>query len=405
MGAIPHIKTAYEGSDAMRKVISVLFLSISLCFLSFPAFAENGLDHMENDPSFLVPAKIPGLENYLNYSNGTTVLTIPVTSNGEPNFTFSSKLIMRAYKEGKLFLSYYKGDGLLYSGTFVAYMVGNLIDRNDLGDGYFSLTYDSMDIFYINPDGSIYSYSYSNYMLAFDETYFSTCDLLIYPMEYQREFKNLRYPYQGNLTITTPANHFNDSLLFSPGPFSRKLTINYEFEDGTPAANPYIEEIDNGEPFDILSPVIPKYEADTINISGVMGSSDLVYTVVYKINYYILKIQYQYEDGSEAAPDYIKQMTKGEGYSVLSPVVAGFRPDRNTVLGTMGTSDIVETVVYAKSLIVDYVPYNPDSWNVFMMEFAAILKPLIPVLICLFCVMLVMLVIRQVLNHFAKKNY
>lgn len=59
-----------------------------------------------------------------------------------------------------------------------------------------------------------------------------------------------------------------------------------------------------------------------------------------------LFINYQFEDGSEAAPSYTELFDEGETYSVSSPVVSGYTADISVVEGTMSNEDITVTVTY-----------------------------------------------------------
>ena len=60
------------------------------------------------------------------------------------------------------------------------------------------------------------------------------------------------------------------------------LTINYEFGDGSPAAPPYVDAAMNvGDAYDVLSPVIPGYTADKLNVAGIMPAADVTELVVY----------------------------------------------------------------------------------------------------------------------------
>lgn len=59
-----------------------------------------------------------------------------------------------------------------------------------------------------------------------------------------------------------------------------------------------------------------------------------------------LTIQYLYADGSKAAEPYVQPQVQGAEFSVNSPNIAGYTPDKKTVSGTMGTVDKVETVTY-----------------------------------------------------------
>lgn len=63
-----------------------------------------------------------------------------------------------------------------------------------------------------------------------------------------------------------------------------------------------------------------------------------------------LTINYIHTNGQEAAPAYSAELEEGESYSIPSPAVEGYAPDRLTVAGTMGAADVLETVIY-----------NPDA--------------------------------------------
>ena len=62
-----------------------------------------------------------------------------------------------------------------------------------------------------------------------------------------------------------------------------------------------------------------------------------------------LTIQYQYEDGSQAAEPAIKTYEAGAAYQVVSPVLNGYTADKPTVSGVMPDRDLTITVVYTKS--------------------------------------------------------
>ena len=59
-----------------------------------------------------------------------------------------------------------------------------------------------------------------------------------------------------------------------------------------------------------------------------------------------LTINYEFEDGTEAAPAFTGLYPEGFAYSVNSPHVQGFIPDPAVVTGTMGSADVTVTVVY-----------------------------------------------------------
>lgn len=69
-----------------------------------------------------------------------------------------------------------------------------------------------------------------------------------------------------------------------PDPTPHQVTINYIYEDGTPAANSYIDELYPGENFSVISPTITGYTPDQPFISGKIGEEDLIFTVIYTKN-------------------------------------------------------------------------------------------------------------------------
>jgi uncharacterized repeat protein (TIGR02543 family) len=67
---------------------------------------------------------------------------------------------------------------------------------------------------------------------------------------------------------------------------------------------------------------------------------------IYELKDFILTINYEFTDGSEAYTSYIETKKFGDTYSVNSPVIAGYTADRAIVAGTMPAADVTETVVY-----------------------------------------------------------
>lgn len=134
---------------------------------------------------------------------------------------------------------------------------------------------------------------------------------------------------------------------------SRTLTIYYLLSDGSQAADPYSAVVAVGTDYSVPSPVVSGYQTDRYTVSGTMGESDEIITVIYtplaEIYKHTLAIRYQTGDGREAAPAYSSLLAEGEPYSVASPAVTGYRPDRDTVSGSMGTEDVQVTVIYTSS--------------------------------------------------------
>ncbi len=88
-------------------------------------------------------------------------------------------------------------------------------------------------------------------------------------------------------------------------------------------------------------------------LSGtVAGDGSLVLEVYYRRNRHNLKVDYQMSDGTDAPDDYSATLKFGESYSVTTPIVPGYTPDKGTVKGTMPDKDVAEKVIYTP---------NPDT--------------------------------------------
>jgi hypothetical protein len=78
-----------------------------------------------------------------------------------------------------------------------------------------------------------------------------------------------------------------------------------------------------------------------------VGTADVEIEAVFEeIPSHDLTIIYKYENGETAASSVAKSYKEGESYEVSSPVIEGYTPDKATVSGTMGDSDVEVTVNY-----------------------------------------------------------
>jgi hypothetical protein len=78
----------------------------------------------------------------------------------------------------------------------------------------------------------------------------------------------------------------------------------------------------------------------------------VTYTPVYP-----LTISYQYPDGSPAAEAYQAELARGDAYSIPSPAISGYQPDKPSVHGEMPGKAVTETVIYSPipyTLTVNY---------------------------------------------------
>lgn len=60
------------------------------------------------------------------------------------------------------------------------------------------------------------------------------------------------------------------------------VTIKYIYEDGTPAAESYVEELEEGLGYNVISPDIDNYEPDQLKVEGTIADQDIEYTVIYR---------------------------------------------------------------------------------------------------------------------------
>ncbi|MBE5804317.1 MAG: hypothetical protein E7316_07380, partial [Clostridiales bacterium] len=136
-----------------------------------------------------------------------------------------------------------------------------------------------------------------------------------------------------------------------PLPVKYRVTVRYWYDqvDGKPAADTFTKQYASGDRYNVVSPKIPGYTVDISKVKGVVEDADVVYDVIYTANEHKLTIQYIYQDGTPAAPDYTDSLVFGDEYSVDSPEIEGYRPNKAVVNGKMPPHDIKVTVIYMKT--------------------------------------------------------
>ena len=138
----------------------------------------------------------------------------------------------------------------------------------------------------------------------------------------------------------------------SPVPAKHTLTIQYQYEDGSQAAEPVVKTYEAGAAYQVVSPVIGGFYTDQAIVSGTMPDKDLTITVTYLPVpgelLYTLSVVYQFSDGSQASNIVIKHLEAGTPYSIVSPVITGYTADKPTVSGTMPENDLRIVVTYSK---------------------------------------------------------
>ena len=136
----------------------------------------------------------------------------------------------------------------------------------------------------------------------------------------------------------------------SPVPAKHTLTIQYQYEDGSQAAEPVVKTYEAGAAYQVVSPIIGGFYTDQSIVSGTMPDKDLTVTVTYLPVpgelLYTLSVVYQFSDGSQASNIVIKHLEAGTPYSIVSPVITGYTADKPTVSGTMPENNLRIVVTY-----------------------------------------------------------
>ena len=146
---------------------------------------------------------------------------------------------------------------------------------------------------------------------------------------------------------TMPANDVEVTVTYTKNSYN--LKINYVYEDGSKAAESHEDTLSYQSDYSVTSPDITGYKADKLDVSGKMPANDVEETVTYTKNSYKLKINYVYEDGSEAAASHKAEFPYQSDYSVESPVIEGYTANNLVVSGTMPAGNVEVTVTYTKN--------------------------------------------------------
>jgi len=137
-----------------------------------------------------------------------------------------------------------------------------------------------------------------------------------------------------------------------------RLTIRYWIGEvgGPRAANDFTAVYASGAAYNVTSPVLAGYTADSERVIGTIAA-DTTLDVVYTPEEYLLTIHYVYSDGSEARPTYRRTMAYGQEYAVLSPLVENHTVTIARVTGIMPARNLTVTVRYLTNdeiIIEDY---------------------------------------------------
>lgn len=128
----------------------------------------------------------------------------------------------------------------------------------------------------------------------------------------------------------------------------RTITVKHvKASDGSAAAADITKNVFEGDEYSITPAEVSGLTPDVATVTGVAGNADETKTVTYtSAAQHELTIKYVNQAGTAVADDVVKQIDEGKPYSVKSPTVAGYAPEKTTLTGTMGNADATVKVTY-----------------------------------------------------------
>ena len=140
-------------------------------------------------------------------------------------------------------------------------------------------------------------------------------------------------------------------------PVTGNLSNGGRLPNSTPTAADGYEfvgwERDDGQTYNDLNDVYSKLNQKTADAGTYTLYQNTTFTAKFTKNSYKLKINYVYEDGSEAAVSHEDTLSYPYSYNVNSPVIPGYKADKSVVTGTL-TEDTTVTVTYSKRTDLSY---------------------------------------------------
>ncbi len=160
-------------------------------------------------------------------------------------------------------------------------------------------------------------------------------------------------PDQSTIKITCGLVYTREyTITYTPKTYT--LTINYKYANGGTAKSSYVKSVQYNEWYSVNSPTITGHSWDKSIVSGNMPASDKTYTITYTPKTYKVTVNYVYSTGGTAATTKTQSVSYKSSYSISSPTVSGYTPDKSSVSGTMGLGDESYTVTYTKNAPVNY---------------------------------------------------
>ena len=122
------------------------------------------------------------------------------------------------------------------------------------------------------------------------------------------------------------------------------------YSDGTQASEPMTYLYHEGEHYGMSAPYVDDSTCETPYIEGTMGLEDMTVTLIYTRNLHSVTVRYEYPDGRIAADTFGASYYKGDKYTVVSPHIDGYAPDRQTVQGIVWEKSVSITVKYSPAV-------------------------------------------------------
>ena len=145
------------------------------------------------------------------------------------------------------------------------------------------------------------------------------------------------------------------NVIYSPTMYG--IRINYVFEDGRLASEPYIlSNLAYMSGYSVVSPTIKGHTADLLLIEGNI-TENLEITVTYSPVNCKITVEYVYSDG-RVIDSVSSEISFGEAYEIVSPTIQGYSPDKAVISGVAESENLSFKVVYSVkkyTLTIKYV--------------------------------------------------
>lgn len=124
------------------------------------------------------------------------------------------------------------------------------------------------------------------------------------------------------------------------------LTIKYVDESVYTISSTYTANVNVGAAYDVASPSVTGYVADTQEVYGTMGTTDVTVTVTYIPAVYTVTYEFQNSSGTELSDSISVTGKYGDWYEVTIPTISGYTTTSATVQEGQFTEDTTNVINY-----------------------------------------------------------